>query len=105
MKPRLQFGLRTLLVVVTLAAFLCAYVGREAKWIADRREAKQGSVAALAVDEFVSLEPRSAPWPLAWLGEDGYAVIIVPMSAPNSKIDRLKELFPEAKIERDPFGQ
>jgi hypothetical protein len=106
-RRRFQFRLRTLMIGVTLLAVLC---GWQAKVIRDRHEAAKTYLTVSAVYETygpnhtVRVRTQSAPWPLRWLGEDGYFVVIVPLSTHDDEVQRLVRLFPEAKIGREGDG-
>jgi hypothetical protein len=99
-----QFSLRSLLIGVKLLAVVC---GWQAKIIRDRREAAKTyqTVSALyetfGPNHTLRIRTRSAPWPLRWLGEDGYFDIIVPQSTRDNEVQRLESLFSEAGIERE----
>ena len=101
-----QFRLRTLMIVVTLLAVLIGYVGRQYQIINDRNEAVRGHIMVGRVEKFIGpdrtlhVSAPSAPWPLRWLGERGYAAVEVSVTAPDDEVERLKKLFPEAEIVR-----
>ena len=105
-----QFRLRTLMIGVTLLAAVCGYVAREVAIAKERREAAETyeplrEVFVLksrsGIDEYESrYKLNQAPWPLGWLGEDGYAGIVVPDNTPADEMSRLKRLFPESAIIR-----
>lgn len=92
-RRRFQFRLRTAFVVVT--AF-CLWCWSEARLASERHKALEfyGAVESDAT------APRSAPWPLNWLGEKGYFVIGVPEDTPDGEVERLRSLFPEAGVLR-----
>jgi hypothetical protein len=101
-RRRFQFRLRALLIVVTIIALVC---GWQAKNIRDRREAAKtyrtiSVLPSAGPDGAVRAETRKAPWPLCWLGEDGYFIVIVPLNTPINEMQRLVRLFPEARIGR-----
>jgi hypothetical protein len=102
MKSRFQFRLRTLMIVVTLLAVACAYVGSQLRLKSERYRAwgdyhiynsiptanKPGSPS----------ESREAPWPLNWLGAPGARMIFMPENVSKSEVERVKRLFPEAEV-------
>ena len=51
-------------------------------------------------------DPRSrpdAPWPLRWLGEEGYDGVLIEIPDPSEQeVERVRRLFPEAHAE-SPF--
>jgi hypothetical protein len=106
--PRFQFRLRTLMIVVTLLAMICGYVRWHSAVVAKRRReavAKYKSWVALPLPASLPgnahslFSPRPmAPWPLRWFGEEGYALIVVPMYTSDDEIERLRKLFPEAEV-------
>jgi hypothetical protein len=100
-RRRFQFRLRTLMIVVTMLAVPMSYVGWKLKIIRERREtvAKQSAFPAAPQIGARGLwtHPKT-PWPLGWLGEDGYAYIFLDDSAAPDEVGRVKLLFPEATV-------
>jgi hypothetical protein len=96
-----QFRLRTLMIAVTLLAVPCAYVGHQLKWNSDRHEVRS-RYQLLRVENNDGTVGPHAPWPLGWLGEWGFHEVNVPESTPESEIERLKAIFPEAQVQRKP---
>jgi hypothetical protein len=108
-RRRFQFSLRTLLIGVTLLAVPCAYTGWQEKIISERREvvATHGIIRSwyIPIVRYDSTPehplPRPlAPWPLRWLGEDGFARIVAKDRETDDEVANLKRLFPEAEIWR-----
>jgi hypothetical protein len=101
-KPRFQFRLRTLMIVVTLLAVVCGYVGWPAKIVRERRDVVETHETRTSWDirPARSLSRRRAPWPLRWFGEEGFAAIYVNDNESDDEIENLKRLFPEAEIWR-----
>ena len=89
------------MIVVTLLAVPMSYVGWKLKIIRERREtvAKQSALAvAPLVGARAPWASPKAPWPLGWLGEDGYAYIFLDDTAAPDEVGRVKSLFPEATV-------
>jgi hypothetical protein len=101
--------LRTLFVVVT--AFGC-WLGYEMNWIRQRRTIigdPQVDNSTYYVQESVMLVGNasqtlrelvnvSAPWPLSWLGEPGYAGVVIRKRASDDEAAHIRALFPEAQV-------
>jgi hypothetical protein len=104
-RRRFQFSLRTLMIGVTLVAVPMGYVGWQMKVIRERREAAatyqtiRGHESTVGPLRVFTIQRRPAPWPLRWMGEEGYLTIIVRKGTPADEIARLKRLFPEAVVE------
>ena len=104
--PRFQFSLRTLLIVVTLLAIPCGWLGWQAKIVRDRkammariREAKGGGWTAEDVAG-IHLPKRDEPrfgWVRDWLGDVPIRLILIPPSS-EPKDDEIRRVFPEASI-------
>ena len=89
-RPRFQFRLRTLFVVVTLFAIPCAYVGWQAK-IARARKAFIESPAVMDA----TVDPRAEP-PLLrkMLGDKSYMVITLRIAATRDEQTEAVAFFP-----------
>jgi hypothetical protein len=104
--PRFQFRLRTLMIVVTLFAVTCSYVGRQVRTAMDRHlavethEMKEGAPVSNGPDDPIRcVGPRPfAPWPLRWFGEEGYGMIILDLGTPTEESARMIKLFPESSV-------
>jgi hypothetical protein len=117
----LQFSLRTLIIVVTLLAVLCGYVGRQVEIVKERER----MAAVTGVDSVVAADSRDnitalssgtgtthrsddsrekIPWFRKWLGDRYYLGLSIDKSASDDEIARYKEAFPEATIMRRPPG-
>jgi hypothetical protein len=110
---RFQFRLRTLMIVVTLLAAVCRYVGSQVIFLRERHEAR-AKHAQVYPDVYSDsngnlyqhwtmapvIRPK-APWPVRWFGEEGYWGIVAGDTASDEEIANLKQLFPEAVIWRD----
>ncbi len=122
-RPRFQFRLRTLFVVMTLFAVPCAYVGWQAKIVAARKACieNEHNLVFLAQaeeslpvksddpiiyapvgktrDSFASvLKPAPVTWVRAMLGDSSWACVGLPKNATDSELARMGAIFPEAQI-------
>jgi hypothetical protein len=106
-KPKrrwLRYSIRTLLVAVTI---FCAWLSYQLNWIQQREAvASEHQMVAqmlnLAGGKFSYALPRpNAPWPLRWMGADGYAAVIVEAGVPEFEITRIQTLFAEATVSRE----
>jgi hypothetical protein len=98
-----QFGLGTAFIVMTT---FCVWCWSEADLARKRHKVIE---ALLPYDEnrpgidvgtggIMFTRGTSAPWPLNWFGEQGFAEICVPKGTPAKDIAVLRKLFPEAYI-------
>ncbi len=107
-----QFRLRTLLIVVTLAATLAAILGWQLNFIRQRRAAllwlQSGAGWAITTAEYQQLpgQPPHDPsgpsmqipaW-RRWLGDEPVASIGFDRKTPDADRERVRRLFPEAEI-------
>jgi hypothetical protein len=102
-----QFSLRSLLIVVTVLAAVCGYVGWQAKIVNHRRELlrgiRDGSARYSLATDLPLTDPPRIPWIREWLGDSAvWAIGYRPNSIPPN-LNELKACFPEAIIE--PFDQ
>jgi hypothetical protein len=112
-KPRLrlrwfQFSLRTLLIVVTLLAVGCGYVGWQVKIVRGRRAMLRTIDAAggryLAInDDDLPARMTGPGWIRRFLGD--VAVVEIDFHASSLSQDDLKEKFPEADCHVVPEGE
>ena len=111
---RFQFSLRTLLIVVTLLAIPCGYVGWQAK-IVREREAMLDKIRTendkdhrpflirfnwnFDLDDEMGIEADAAsfPWCRKLLGDRPVETVYLPESM-RERRNEVSELFPEAKI-------
>ena len=95
--PRFQFSLRTLLIVVTLLAVPCAYVGWQAKIVRDREAAL---AASLPVRTATGMRepPTDIPWMRRLLGDKQYAEFVLQDYATDESVAMLRLAFPEATV-------
>jgi hypothetical protein len=104
-----QFSLRTLMIVVTLLAVPCAYVGWHAK-IIHRRQAMLNKLtrlngACLTVAQVTEIEPShefddttKLPWIREWLGDEPVFGLNIPESVPEVDANEIASAFPEAVV-------
>jgi hypothetical protein len=99
-----RFGLRSLFAVITLAAILVAWLSYNLNWIRERRNAPvfyptlTTYVVTPSGPTPMTLTCHS-PWPLEWFGEPGCVTVAIAPSLPESEVERIRKLFPEAEIE------
>jgi hypothetical protein len=94
------FSLRTLFVVVTLAAVGTGWIVYHLDWMRQRRQAfaSHTILVPLACD-FGLGERRRTPWPLWILGEEeAPPVFFFPPSTPEEEVERISKLFPEVDV-------
>jgi hypothetical protein len=108
-RRRFQFRLRTLMIVVTLLAVACGYIGWQAKIVRERRETVRwietlGGSMHLYDDEWYDGLPRDLPdWKYRppfirrLLGDMAYCLVVVPhLGEADDK--RIREVFPGIQI-------
>ncbi len=95
---RFRFSLRTLFVLVTLAAL---WIGWSFNWIRERREfVREGNTSAPCAHGSTSRAPC-----LLWLfGEQGAEVVLL-FTDEKADYDRARRLFPEAQVETNPVNK
>jgi hypothetical protein len=98
-KPRFQFRLRTLLIGVTLLAVASAYVGWQMKIVRARRAELNRVVDARLVGIVGNDDERVIPWIRRVLGDQRVPSIKMLEGTDAAELDRLRVLFPEAKVE------
>ena len=105
-----QFSLRALMIVVTILAVPCAYVGWHAK-IIHRRKAMINKLTRMdgicvtaaqvaEVDsshEFDDTTPK-LPWIREWLGDEPMFGLYIPESVPEADANEIASAFPEAVV-------
>jgi hypothetical protein len=107
-RRRFQFRLRTLLIMVTLLAVPLSYVGWQAKIVRERRAELNRVVDGRLFGIASSDETRAIPWIRRILADQQVYSIMMPVGSDRAELDRLRSLFPEAKIavwkqaDRDP---
>jgi hypothetical protein len=103
-RRRFQFRLRTLFVLVTMAAVACGYVAHEYRIVRERT----AMVYSGHWTDSARCYPSSAgkiPWLRVMLGDRAYSDITISQRTPEKDLEQYKALFPEAAIARyeDPF--
>jgi hypothetical protein len=96
-----QFSLRTLMIVVTLLAGPCAYVGWQANVVRHRRELIRSVVVAgsyVGFDFAGELED-SIPWLRRLLGDEPIRLFGL-LGATGEKREEISAAFPEADVQR-----
>jgi hypothetical protein len=98
-RRRFQFRLRTLMIAVAVVAIPCAYVGWQMKIVRTRRAELNRTVDARLVGIADDDEERVIPWVRRVLGDQRVASIRMLVGTDVAELDRLRALFPEAKVE------
>ncbi len=128
-ESRFQFRLRTLMIVVTLVAVECAYVGWQVKIVRERKatlaeiEASGGAFVTYtpaslfsesrfyierAVGKIPNHDPRryvphfnDAPSAIRrWFGDETVFDIWLPYTISSTDVNRIEKCFPEAAVQR-----
>ena len=100
MRTLFQFRLRTLMIVVTLFALIpCGYIGWQAKIVRERRAELNRAVDGRLFGIAGSDERRAIPWIRRVLADQQVFSILMPVGTDRSELDRLRALFPEARVE------
>jgi hypothetical protein len=94
-----QFSLRSLLIGVTVLAVASAYVGWQAKIVRERRAELNRTVDTRLVGIAGNDEERVIPWIRHVLGDQRVGSIKMLVGTDAAELDRLRVLFPEAKVE------
>jgi hypothetical protein len=95
-----QFRLRTLLIGVTVFCVVVGgYVGWQAKIVSKRRNELNRVVDARLVGIADNDEERVIPWIRRVLGDQRVGSIKMLVGTDAAELDRLRVLFPEAKVE------
>ena len=92
---KLQFRLRTLMIVVTLLAVPLGYVGWQAKIVRERK-------AVASTVKFIAGDPDDdeVTWLRKVLGDKSYFLVAVDPDATDQFVDRCRRIFPEALVFR-----
>ena len=118
MKPRrwFQFSIRTMLVLVLLAAIPMGWVAAQLKWMQDRQRAREwiaqhgynGPLVHSSLRPPLPLIERRSdlPWSLRLLGEEAVPEIRLERGHALSEpeVANIKRLFPESRVLDGPFG-
>src|SRR5690349_20051060 len=97
-RRRFQFRLRTLMIVVTLLAVPCAYVGWQAKIVRERRALFDEIKAADGGELNDGNVSPSPPWLRRILGDETVRLLVVPSTTDKETMVRLHRLFPGTLI-------
>jgi hypothetical protein len=126
MRPRFQFRMRTMMIVVTLLAVPCGYVGSQAKIVREREsvladiENTGGGFfsdvrttagfwnrfqvwpddAIASIDNHAQIHPSARTLIRSLLGDEGVLVIWLPDTTAHSEEMRIRKCIPEAYIWR-----
>jgi hypothetical protein len=96
----LQFSLRSLMIGVTLfCVVIGGYVSWQAKIVRERRAEMNRVVDARLVGIADNDEERAIPWIRRVFGDQRVASIRMLVGTDAAELDRLRVLFPEAKVE------
>jgi hypothetical protein len=100
---RWTFTLRTLLVVVAAAGMAAGWFALEFDLVRRRREAL--AAPGLTVRYFKVAGPgTSVPLTRRWLGDEAISLIFIAADSP-ADAERLRTLFPEAKVDSAAIGR
>lgn len=101
-RRRWSFGLRTLLLVLTIVGASLGWVGYQLNWIRERHALFNGPIpdGYGGFDTFAYCQNGfvQAPWQLRIFGERGCYQMWSGFSESDPELRRLRELFPEALI-------
>jgi hypothetical protein len=126
-RRRFRFSLRTLLIVVTLLAVVCGYIGWQAKIVRERRAVLRLLIGSRGYGVYmgeqsdtpgqtaVALHRRISSghnltvgkgeddpdWRRLWLGDEVVYIIWLQNTVPSSEVVRIEKLFPEAGVWQD----
>jgi hypothetical protein len=93
-----QFSLRTLMIVVTLLAVACAYVGWQEKIVRERQAWKDNPKFYVEMGQQV---PSNLPWIRRLLGDSDCMWIIADDSVSDAELDACRLAFPDVSVLRD----
>lgn len=98
----LRFSLRTVFVVVTVLAVFLGWLVFQLNWIEQRRQAVADGTVDMRIIHTFEHTPRRVPWTLRLFGEheiDADALLLPP-TATEADVARVRGLFPEAYVDR-----
>jgi hypothetical protein len=108
MNLRFQFRLRTLMIVVTLLAVVCGYVGWQAKIVRERRAMVDWINNHSGLVGINCPMPRKLTPSIAWVREllEDPAIFRIELQPDTDATDvqRIRSLFPEADVLVIDFG-
>jgi hypothetical protein len=96
--PRFQFRLRSMMVVVTLAAVPCAYLGWQATIVRQRRAELERTVDLQVVGIDATDKEGIISFVRRLLGDKRVATIMK-RRTDQLELERLRRIFPEARVE------
>jgi hypothetical protein len=96
-----QFSLRTLMIVVTLLAVPCAYVGWQTKIVRERKAVLANCSRSIILYSFADeADQSSLISPVKrWLGDVAVQYIVVSAAFDLADLKVIREAYPEAEIE------
>ncbi len=106
-RRRFQFRLRTLMIVVTLLAIVCAYVGSEASKVRKRQRLREivikaGGTVTMSRPAKIGANPApvSTPgWLRSLLGDESAGFIMIPNDGVSADEEQaIRSAFPEAAV-------
>ncbi len=98
-----QFGLRTLLIVVTLAACGLGSLGWQVRIAAERRAVLARMVEQSKIVEFgwdnAKIPPGGIAVPIRrWFGDNHFTALVLPNESSSDEIAKPRVLHPEANV-------
>jgi hypothetical protein len=97
-RPSFRFSLRTLFILVTLAAL---WIGWSFNWIRQRHDfVREGNTLGAVAHGSTSRAPG-----LLWLFGEERAEVVFLFTDDQADYDRARRLFPEAHIETNPVNK
>ena len=96
-RRRLQFRLRTLMIVVTLLAVACGYLGRQAEIVRERKAFCESPQFCMVVCS----DCTHAPWIRRILGDFDCLFVIADDNVSDAELERCRIAFPEMDVRRD----
>jgi hypothetical protein len=100
-----QFRLRTLMIVVTLLATVCAYVSWQMRIVRERQAEVNREVEGRIIGTDDVEKDNPVPWIRRLLGDQCVLLIWMPLGTDPAELDRLRALFPEALVETRPVAK
>jgi hypothetical protein len=95
---KLQFRLRSLLIVVTIVCATSGWLANQARVAWERRAMLDRLVGGYSVDD----DGAGISWVRHQFGDQGIGLIEFDVSMTNDELDRYRTAFPEACIYRTP---
>ncbi len=95
---KLQFRLRTLMVVVTLLAVPLGYVGWQAKIVRERKAWRENPHF---LEPLLIEDGGTVSWIRRYFGDAQCFAMVADESVSDAQLDQCREAFPEADVHRD----